>query len=157
MVNLGSLLNMMSLSTLEEMEIPRDRIVKQPVGVPAFGGNASFTLGFVSLVQLSGLCKQPIVSMLLMLGPQAQNCLPHVSLQAIWKGKKVHVNVSESPFQQDEAQFSGSGFFDELAEACEIVPAHPRGLPLSIWEVPRSKNQSLIILPLYPPVLRPLK
>lgn len=46
MVDPGSLLNNMPLSTLEAMEIPPDMIVKRPVEVLEFGGNASFTLIF---------------------------------------------------------------------------------------------------------------
>lgn len=48
-VDLGSLLIIISLSTLEAMVTPRDRIVKQPVKVSGFGGDTSFTLDFINL------------------------------------------------------------------------------------------------------------
>lgn len=34
---------------LEEVGIPRDIIIRQPIEVSAFGGNVSFTLDFIDL------------------------------------------------------------------------------------------------------------
>lgn len=44
----GSSRNAMPLSTLK-VGIPRDNMVRQPVKVSRFGGNASLTLGFIEL------------------------------------------------------------------------------------------------------------
>lgn len=46
LIDLGSSLNIMSLYTLEAMEVPRDRIMEQPIKVSDFRDNASFTLGY---------------------------------------------------------------------------------------------------------------
>lgn len=42
--------------------------------------------------------------------------------------------ATESPFQRDEAHFSETGYFDELAEDDKVAPATSQGLPLPIWE-----------------------
>lgn len=47
MIDLGSSPNIMPLSMLETMGIRLDRIVKQPIDVSSFEGNASFTLSFL--------------------------------------------------------------------------------------------------------------
>lgn len=48
-MDLASSLNIMPFSTLEMMEIPQDRVVKQLVNMLSFGGNASFPLSFSNL------------------------------------------------------------------------------------------------------------
>lgn len=55
-------------------------------------------------------------------------------LKALWKGKKVHTNVSGCPFQQDEVALIRDGLsVDELAEDWEIVPNHLK-VSLPEWE-----------------------
>lgn len=54
----------------------------------------------------------------------------HRCLKAIWKDKKVHLNISECPFQTDEAHFIELVLFYELIEDCKVVPTGSRGVPL---------------------------
>lgn len=49
LVELRSLLNIMPLSMLEVVGIPRDQVVKQLIEVSGFGSNASFMLGYSML------------------------------------------------------------------------------------------------------------
>lgn len=58
----------------------------------------------------------------------------HQCLKAVWIGKRVHINATESPFQRDEAHFLEATYFDELAEDNEAVPSKPKGVPLPRWE-----------------------
>lgn len=36
--------------------------------------------------------------------------------KALWKGTKIHVNISDVPFEKHGADFSMGDFFDELDE-----------------------------------------
>lgn len=58
----------------------------------------------------------------------------HQRLKAMWKGKRVYLNVIESPFQKDEAHFSEATYFYELPEDGIVALARPWGVPLSMWE-----------------------
>lgn len=55
-------------------------------------------------------------------------------LKVVWKGKRVHINATESLLQRDEAHFSKTAYFDELVEDGEVTPARPQGVPLPMWE-----------------------
>lgn len=54
----------------------------------------------------------------------------HQCLKVALKGKKIHVNASECPFQQERVHFLEATFFEELAENGEVALARPRGVPL---------------------------
>lgn len=58
----------------------------------------------------------------------------HQCLKAVWKGKRVHINATESPFQRDKAYFLEAIYFDELAEAREAAPSRSKGVRFSRWE-----------------------
>lgn len=48
MINLGSSLNIIPLSTLWVVGVPQDGIIVQPMEVSGFGGNAMYTLAFIN-------------------------------------------------------------------------------------------------------------
>lgn len=54
LIDSGSSLNIMSLSTLEALKIPRRRTLNHPVKVSGFGGKASFTIGYINLDRTIG-------------------------------------------------------------------------------------------------------
>lgn len=58
----------------------------------------------------------------------------HQCFKAVLKGKWIHINANESPFQRDDAHFLEATYFDELAEDGEAVPSKSRGAPLPRWE-----------------------
>lgn len=49
LINSGSSLNIMPLSIPEVVEIPRDKIIKQPIKVSDFRDNVFFSLGYINL------------------------------------------------------------------------------------------------------------
>lgn len=59
-------------------------------------------------------------------------CTNSVS-EVIWRGKIVHVNIFECPFQKDKSNPQRQLFFYELNEDGEVVTARPRGVPLLKW------------------------
>lgn len=52
----------------------------------------------------------------------------HQCLKVTWRGKKVHVNVSKTPFEKNKARFFEDARFDALAEDEEVMPACPQGI-----------------------------
>lgn len=46
----GSSLNIISLSALDAINMPQDRITRQPIEVSSIRGNITYTIGFVNLV-----------------------------------------------------------------------------------------------------------
>lgn len=63
-------------------------------------------------------------------------------LQTVWRGKKLHLNALDTPFQKIEALFSESIFFNELAEYVEVAPARPRGITLPKWEAYEKQTEN---------------
>lgn len=57
MLDQGSSLNIISLSVLEELDVSRDSLQRQPIEVSGFGGNFTQTFGFVNLDSTIGLIK----------------------------------------------------------------------------------------------------
>lgn len=148
MIEKGSSLNIIPLSALDAVGIPRDKITKQLVEVSSFRGKSTYTMGFVNLDLNVGprrtthkfyvIDSQTTYFLLLgRLWIHHHKAVPstyHKCLKTIWKGKRVHVNVKESLFQRDDAHFSEAAYFDELAKDGEATLARPRGFPLPIWE-----------------------
>lgn len=111
LINPGSSLNIIPLSTLKAVRTLRDRIIRQHVEVSGFGGIASFTFGFINLDLTVGPYEQLTNSMPLMHVPctichqrdldlQIRGCSLHMEsvTKAIQKSKKFDINASNCPF-----------------------------------------------------------
>lgn len=137
-----------ALFTLKAVVNPWGKIVEQPIEVLSFGGNRSFSLGYIILDLAIGPMQVATQFHMIDVGTfyhlllgrpwiHKHKAVPstyHQCLKAIYKDKKGHVNVSEWLFQRDEARFLEAVFFDELAEDGKVVPDRPRGIPLPAWE-----------------------
>lgn len=126
MLDPGSLLNMISLSVLDAVDLLGDKIIRQSINVSSFRGHSTCTVGFVNL----DLKVEPIrathkfhvidsqTTYHLLLGRSwihNHKVVPttyHQRLEAVWKGKRVHVSASESPFQRGEAHFLEAAYFN---------------------------------------------
>lgn len=130
MLDPGSLMNIISLSVLDAIGLPLDIITMQPIQGPSFRGNRTYTMGFLNLDLTIGpiqaahkfhmidfqttyhlLLRRPWIHL-----HKTVPSTDHKCLKSIWKGKRVHVNAIESPFQEDEAHFSEVAYFDELTK-----------------------------------------
>lgn len=54
MLDAGSSLNIISLSVLEDIGIPRESMEKQSFEVPSFGGGRTYTIGSINLDLMVG-------------------------------------------------------------------------------------------------------
>ena len=58
----------------------------------------------------------------------------HQCIKGHWKGKDVFIRATKNPFEQNEAYFTESTFFDEFAEEGETAITRPFGTQLPTWE-----------------------
>lgn len=86
--------DIMPLSTLEVVGIPRDKPIDQPIELLEFGGNATLTPGFINLNLVVGLTlvakRFHVINARITFAPSVY----HQYLKAICKGKKVLTNAS---------------------------------------------------------------
>lgn len=54
----------------------------------------------------------------------------HQCVKSIWKGRLVHINATESPFQRNKAYFFEAQYFEESVEEGKVTIAQPQGVPL---------------------------
>uniref|UniRef100_A0A2N9IRR7 Integrase catalytic domain-containing protein n=1 Tax=Fagus sylvatica TaxID=28930 RepID=A0A2N9IRR7_FAGSY len=85
LVDTGSCLNLIPLSTLKAANIPQHKIQGAPIEVTGFGGAAEYTMGHI-----------------------------HV-LKGRLNGKPIRIAANPSPFDQTEAHFIEAALYDELS------------------------------------------
>lgn len=148
MLDQESSINIISLSTLDAVGFPREKIIRQPIEVSSSRGHKTYTLGFVNLDFAIGSIRaaypfQVINSQtsyhILLVRPwiHRNKAVPstyHQCLKVVWKSKRVYINATVSSFQRNETHFLEATYFDELAEAGEVAPSKPKGVPLWRWE-----------------------
>lgn len=140
--------------------------VEQSIEVSSFEGSASFTLGYINIDLAIGLIRASNCFYVIDAHTYYHFCLEgprsnkhklepstyHQCLKAIWKGKKVHVSASASPF--GEAEFTLRSSFLRWASGRQ------RDLSCSATRCtfigmggPRGTNKNLVKKPLHPLIL----
>uniref|UniRef100_A0A2N9HSS8 Integrase zinc-binding domain-containing protein n=1 Tax=Fagus sylvatica TaxID=28930 RepID=A0A2N9HSS8_FAGSY len=117
LVDTGSCLNLIPLSTLQAVNLPQQKIQGSPMEVNGFGGMTEHTMGHVQLVLKVG----PIVALTRF----------HVGRL---NGKPIRIATNSCPFDQTEAHFVEAALYDDLASTEEPSIVRPCGTPLPAWE-----------------------
>jgi hypothetical protein len=147
LVDTGSCLNLIPLSTLKAANIPQHKIQGVPIEVTGFGGAAEYTMGHIQLVLRVG----PIVALTrfhvvnsevpyhVLLGRpwlhkhKLISSTYHQCIKGRLNGKPIRIAANPSPFDQTEAHFIEAALYDELStEEPPIIK--PSGTPLPDWE-----------------------
>lgn len=144
----GASINVMPLSTLKKVGIPKEWIVKSLIGIMGFQGDKQKSLGYV----IVDLVVAPIRTATKFHIIDAQTnyhmiaghswmhrctVIPssyHQCLKGVWSRKKVTVAASKKPFEVHEAHLSDVVYFTELEEIASTVVSKPRGVKITKWE-----------------------
>uniref|UniRef100_A0A2N9EST4 RNA-directed DNA polymerase n=1 Tax=Fagus sylvatica TaxID=28930 RepID=A0A2N9EST4_FAGSY len=148
LVDTGSCLNLIPLSTLQAVDLPHRKIQGSPMEVTGFGGMTEHTMGHVQLVLKVG----PIVALTRFHVVNAETPY-HVLLGRPWlhkhklvsstyhqcvkgrlNGKPIRIAANSCPFDQTEAHFVEAALYDDLASTEEPSIVRPCGTPLPAWE-----------------------
>uniref|UniRef100_A0A2N9IIW6 Integrase catalytic domain-containing protein n=1 Tax=Fagus sylvatica TaxID=28930 RepID=A0A2N9IIW6_FAGSY len=112
LVDTGSCINLIPLSTIQAAEISQKKIQGAPIEIKGFGGVGEYTKGHIQLVLKVG---------------------PIVALTRL-NGKPIRIAANSTPFDQSESHFVEAALYDKVAPAGEASLAKPFGIPLSKWE-----------------------
>uniref|UniRef100_A0A2N9IYI6 RNA-directed DNA polymerase n=1 Tax=Fagus sylvatica TaxID=28930 RepID=A0A2N9IYI6_FAGSY len=148
LVDTGSCLNLIPLSTLQAANVPQQKIQGSPMEVTGFGGMTEHTMGHVQLVLKVG----PIVALTRFHVVNAETPY-HVLLGRPWlhkhklvsstyhqcvkgrlNGKPIRIAANSCPFDQTEAHFVEATLYDDFASTGEPSIVRPCGTPLPAWE-----------------------
>uniref|UniRef100_A0A2N9I6H1 RNA-directed DNA polymerase n=1 Tax=Fagus sylvatica TaxID=28930 RepID=A0A2N9I6H1_FAGSY len=148
LVDTGSCLNLIPLSTLQAANVSQQEIQGSPMEVTGFGGVTEYTMGHVQLVLRMG----PIVALTRFHVVNAETPY-HVLLGRPWlhkhklvsstyhqcvkgrlNGKPIRIAANSCPFDQTEAHFVEAALYDDLASTGEPSIVRPCGTPLPAWE-----------------------
>nr|POE91662.1 hypothetical protein CFP56_18612 [Quercus suber] len=105
LVDTGSSLNVIPLSTLVATGISQRKIQGLPMEITKFGEGCEHTIGHIQL--------------------ELKGCL---------NGKLIHIPANLAPFNQSEAHYLGAAFYDQLTISGEDAIAKPLGTLLPSWE-----------------------
>ena len=148
LVDTGSCLNLIPLSTLQAAKVPQQKIQGSPMEVTGFGGVTEYTIGHVQLVLRVG----PIVALTrfhvvnaeapyhVLLGKpwlhkqKLVSSTYHQCVKGRLNGKPIRIAANSSPFDQTEAHFVKAALYDDLASMGEPSIVRPCGTPLLAWE-----------------------
>uniref|UniRef100_A0A2N9GBJ4 Integrase catalytic domain-containing protein n=1 Tax=Fagus sylvatica TaxID=28930 RepID=A0A2N9GBJ4_FAGSY len=112
LVDNGSCINLIPLSTIQVAKISQKKIQGAPMEIKGFGGVGEYTKGHIQLVLKVG----PIVAL-------------------TWlNGKPIRIAANSTPFDQSESHFVEAALYDEITPAGEASLAKPIGIPLPKWE-----------------------
>uniref|UniRef100_A0A2N9F6T5 Uncharacterized protein n=1 Tax=Fagus sylvatica TaxID=28930 RepID=A0A2N9F6T5_FAGSY len=117
LVDTGSCLNLIPLSTLQAVDLPHQKIQGSPMEVTGFGGMTEHTMGHVQLVLKGGA-----------------DCGTHTIPRGRLNGKPIRIAANSCPFDQTEAHFVEAALYDDLASTEEPSIVRPCGTPLPAWE-----------------------
>uniref|UniRef100_A0A2N9HA43 Integrase catalytic domain-containing protein n=1 Tax=Fagus sylvatica TaxID=28930 RepID=A0A2N9HA43_FAGSY len=148
LVDNGSCINLIPLSTIQAAEIPQKKIQGAPMEIKGFGGVGEYTKGHVQLVLKVG----PIVAFTrfhvvdsvvpyhILLGRpwlHKHQLIPstyHQCVKGRLNGKPIRIAANSAPFDQSESHFVEAALYDEITPAGEASLAKPIGIPLPKWE-----------------------
>uniref|UniRef100_A0A2N9HPC3 Reverse transcriptase n=1 Tax=Fagus sylvatica TaxID=28930 RepID=A0A2N9HPC3_FAGSY len=102
LVDTGSCLNLIPLSTLQAVDLPHQKIQGSPMEVTGFGGMTEHTMGHVQLVLKGGA-----------------DCGTHTIPRGRLNGKPIRIAANSCPFDQTEAHFVEAALYDDLASTEE--------------------------------------
>uniref|UniRef100_A0A2N9H208 RNA-directed DNA polymerase n=1 Tax=Fagus sylvatica TaxID=28930 RepID=A0A2N9H208_FAGSY len=148
LVDNGSCINLIPLSTIQAAEIPQKKIQGAPMEIKGFGGVGEYTKGHIQLVLKVG----PIVAFTrfhvvdsvvpyhILLGRpwlHKHQLIPstyHQCVKGRLNGKPIRIAANSAPFDQSESHFVEAALYDEVTPAGEASLAKPIGIPLPKWE-----------------------
>uniref|UniRef100_A0A2N9G1I9 RNA-directed DNA polymerase n=1 Tax=Fagus sylvatica TaxID=28930 RepID=A0A2N9G1I9_FAGSY len=148
LVDNGSCINLIPLSTIQAAEIPQKKIQGAPMEIKGFGGVGEYTKGHIQLVLKVG----PIVAFTrfhvvdsvvpyhILLGRpwlHKHQLIPstyHQCVKGRLNGKPIRIAANSAPFDQSESHFVEAALYDEITLAGEASLAKPIGIPLPKWE-----------------------
>jgi hypothetical protein len=128
LVDTGSCLNLILLSTLQAANVSQQKIQGSPMEVTGFGGVTEYTMGHVQLVLRVG----PIVALTqfqvvnteapyhVLLGRpwlhkhKLVSFTYHQCVKGRLNGKPIRIAANSSPFDQTKAHFIEAALYDEL-------------------------------------------
>ena len=144
LVDTGSCLNLISLSTLQAANVSQQKIQGSPMEVTGFGGVTKYTMGHVQLVLRVG----PIVALTrfhvvnveapyhVLLGRswlhkyKLVSSTYHQCVKGRLNGKPIRIAANSSPFDQTETHFVEAALYDELSTTRDPPIVKPCGIPL---------------------------
>uniref|UniRef100_A0A2N9H7S0 RNA-directed DNA polymerase n=1 Tax=Fagus sylvatica TaxID=28930 RepID=A0A2N9H7S0_FAGSY len=153
LVDNGSCINLIPLSTIQAAEIPQKKIQGAPMEIKGFGGVGEYTKGHIQLVLKVG----PIVAFTrfhvvdsvvpyhVLLGRpwlHKHQLIPstyHQCVKGRLNGKPIRIAANSAPFDQSESHFVEAALYDEITPAGEASLAKPIGIPLP--KVGRNKGR----------------
>jgi hypothetical protein len=148
LVDTGSCINLIPLSTIQAAEISQKKIQGAPMEIKGFGGVGEYTKGHIQLVLKVG----PIVALTrfhvvdsvvpyhILLGRpwlHKHQLIPstyHQCVKGRLNGKPIRIAANSTPFDQSESHFVEAALYDEVAPAGEASLAKPFGIPLPKWK-----------------------
>uniref|UniRef100_A0A2N9HKP8 Uncharacterized protein n=1 Tax=Fagus sylvatica TaxID=28930 RepID=A0A2N9HKP8_FAGSY len=129
LVDTGSCLNLIPLSTLQAANVSQQKIQGSPMEVTGFGGVTEYTMGHVQLVLRVG----PIVALTRFHCGECGSSLPCAPRERL-NGKPIRIVANFCPFDQTEAHFIEATLYDDLASTGEPSIVRPCRTPLPAWE-----------------------
>uniref|UniRef100_A0A2N9EI75 Uncharacterized protein n=1 Tax=Fagus sylvatica TaxID=28930 RepID=A0A2N9EI75_FAGSY len=148
LVDTGSCINLVPLSTLQAAGISQKKIQGAPMEVRGFGGAAEYTKGHIQLVLKVG----PIIALTrfhvidsvvpyhMLLGRhwlhkhQLISSTYHQCVKGRLNGKPIRIAANPTPFDQSESHLVEASLYDEITPAGEASLSKPVGTPLLRWE-----------------------
>jgi hypothetical protein len=148
LVDTGSCINLIPLSTIQAAEIFQKKIQGAPIEIKGFGGVGEYTKGHIQLV----LKVSPIVALTrfhvvdsvvpyhILLGRpwlHKHQLIPstyHQCVKGRLNGKPIRIAANSTPFDQSESHFVEAILYDEITPVGEASLAKPIGIPLLKWE-----------------------
>ena len=144
LVDIGALLNLIVLSTLEAVGLTSRRILGAPMEITGFGGSAESTEGYMQLALRVGpivaLTKFHVinleVSYHVLLGRpwlHKHRLIPstyHQCVQRRLNGRPIKIPTNYNPFSQGEVNFMETMFYSELERDDENPTPRTPGAPI---------------------------
>jgi hypothetical protein len=144
LVDTGSCINLIPLSTIQAAEISQKKIKGAPMEIKGFGGVGEYTKGHIQLVLKVG----PIVALTqfhvvdsvipyhILLGRpwlHKHQLIPstyHQCVKGRLNGKPIRIAANLTPFDQSESHFVEAALYDEITPTGKASLAKPFGIPL---------------------------
>uniref|UniRef100_A0A2N9G8V4 RNA-directed DNA polymerase n=1 Tax=Fagus sylvatica TaxID=28930 RepID=A0A2N9G8V4_FAGSY len=120
LVDTGSCINLIPLSTIQAAEISQKNIQGAPMEIKGFRGIGDYTKRHIQLV--------------LKIGPIVALTRFHVVNSGRLNRKPIRIAANPTPFDQSESHFVEVALYDEVAPVGEASLAKPVGIPLPKWE-----------------------
>uniref|UniRef100_A0A2N9H5V5 Uncharacterized protein n=1 Tax=Fagus sylvatica TaxID=28930 RepID=A0A2N9H5V5_FAGSY len=118
LVDTGSCLNLIPLSTLQAVDLPHQKIQGSPME-----GDQDLETPYHVLLGRPWLHKHKLVS-----------STYHQCVKGRLNGKPIRIAANSCPFDQTEAHFVEAALYDDLASTEEPSIVRPCGTPLPAWE-----------------------